>query len=187
VECFGDRTFDALTDLEPLVRTLWDSAAFREERFVALGILRLPAARRLMSAKAQPLFEHLILTGAWWDLVDELSTHVVARALDHDVAMAGVVRTWAHSEALWLKRAALVCQVVRGSKTDVALLEEVIEASLGGTDFFLRKGIGWAMRSLARHHPSVVRRWLQRWRRQLSPLSVREAKKGLVRSKKAPR
>jgi 3-methyladenine DNA glycosylase AlkD len=50
-----------------------------------------------------------------------------------------------------------------------------------GKDFFLRKGIGWAMRSLAKHRPNVVRGWLKRWAERLSPLSVREAKKGLAR------
>lgn len=172
-----------LPSLERQVRTLWDGATWREERFVTLNVLRLKPHRALLTAKATPLLEHLILTGAWWDLVDELSAHVVATALENDsVAMTKVVKRWARSDALWLQRAALVCQVVRGDETDLELLAFVIEHAVDGKDFFLRKGIGWAMRSVARHHPDVVRGWLKRWSTRLSPLSVREARKGLPKT-----
>lgn len=177
---FSEPPCTDLATLSRVVERLWDDAGFREERFVAMNILRLKPHRPLMTAKAAPLLEKLILTGAWWDLVDELSAHVVATALENDpVAMTKVVRRWAASDELWLKRAALVCQVIRGEDTDLDLLEWAIEHALGGKDFFLRKGIGWAMRTVGRKQPDVVRRWLRRWEGQLSPLSVREAKKAL--------
>ena len=180
---FSTTPFTTLPSLERQVRALWDGATYREERFVALNVLRLKPHRSLLTAKTTPLLEHLILTGAWWDLVDELSAHVVATALENDrVAMTKVVKRWARSEELWLKRAALVCQVVRGDETDLELLGFVIEHAVDGKDFFLRKGIGWAMRSVARHHPDVVRGWLKRWSTRLSPLSVREALKGLPKT-----
>ncbi|MBE2251377.1 MAG: DNA alkylation repair protein [Myxococcus sp.] len=177
---FASRPFTALPALERQVRALWDRARYREERFVALNVLRLSPHRRLLTAKAAPLLEHLILTGAWWDLVDELATHVVATALENDpAAMTKVVKRWAASDALWLKRAALVCQVVRGDDTDLELLAFAIEHAVDGQDFFLRKGIGWALRAVARRDPKAARGLLSRWRGRLSPLSVREARKGL--------
>ncbi len=179
---FSKTPCSTLPALERQLRSLWDAATFREERFVALDVLRLRPHRSLVTAKAAPLLEHLILTGAWWDLVDELSSHVVAAALKNDaVATKKVVERWAQSDELWLKRAALVCQVVRGAETDLELLAFAIEHAVGGRDFFLRKGIGWAMRAAARHHPDTVRGWLHTFGDRLSPLSVREARKGLAR------
>lgn len=180
---FSTTPMPTLPQLEQQVRLLWDNATYREERFVALNILRLKPHRALVTAKAAPMLEHLILTGAWWDLVDELSAHVVATALENDrVAMTKVVTRWARSDELWLKRAALVCQVVRGEDTDLELLSFAIEHALDGKDFFLRKGIGWAMRSVAKHRPAVVSAWLKTWSTRLSPLSVREARKGLPKT-----
>lgn len=177
---FGGAPCTSLKQLERLVLPLWNDATYREERFVALNILRLTPHRKLLSAEAAPLLEALILSGAWWDLVDELSAHVVASALENDrVAMTKVIRRWAASDELWLQRAALVCQVVRGEDTDDELLAFAIEHAVDGKDFFLRKGIGWAMRSLGKHRPAVVRGWLTRWKGRLSPLSVREAQKAL--------
>ncbi|MDX2009963.1 MAG: DNA alkylation repair protein [Myxococcaceae bacterium] len=187
-ELFLNQPAVAFPELERLVRPLWDDAMFREERFVALNILRLRPHRALIDAKSRQLLEHLIRTGAWWDLVDELASHVVRAGLENDpTAMGRVVRAWASSGELWLQRAALVSQVVRGVDTDVELLAFAIEHALDGKDFFLRKGIGWAMRSLARKRPAVVRDWLQRWTGRLSPLSVREAEKGLVRQSRGER
>lgn len=184
-ELFRARPFTSLSALNGQARALWDGARFREERYVVLDLLRLKPHRALLTARAVPLFEHLIRTGAWWDLVDVVSSHVVAAALENDpVAMTRVLKRWAASDELWLKRAALVCQVVRGPATDVELLAFAIEHSVDGRDFFLRKGIGWAMRSLAKRQPEVVEAWLERWKGRLSPLSVREANKGLAASKR---
>lgn len=177
-EHFGATPFATLGKLSRVVERLWNEARFREERFVAINVLRLGGNARLLTVNAAPMLERLILSGAWWDLVDELSAHVVRTALENDAAMTKVVRRWAASKELWLKRASLVCQVVRRDKTDLELLEFAISRSLDEKDFFLRKGIGWAMRSAARHHPQVVRRWLATWKAHLSPLSVREAMKG---------
>lgn len=177
---FSTPPFESRAELEALVRGLWSAAEFREERFVALNVLRQRAHREWLTAAAAPLLEELIRSGAWWDLVDELSMHPVADALEHDpVKMTKVLRRWAASDELWLKRAALVCQVLRGDETDDELLAYAIEHAVDGKDFFLRKGIGWALRSRARSNPALVRQWLSRWQGRLSPLSVREAKKAL--------
>ncbi|MBL8935479.1 MAG: DNA alkylation repair protein [Archangium sp.] len=177
---FGATPCEALPSLAKLVEQLWFAAEFREERFVALNVLRLRAHRALLTAKAAPLLEKLIRSGAWWDLVDELSAHVVGVMLENDPkAMTKVLRRWAESDELWLKRSVLVCQVVRGDATDLDVLEHAIEHAVDGEDFFLRKGIGWAMRSVGRKNPAVVRQWLTKWEGRLSPLSVREARKAL--------
>src|SRR6478752_10636016 len=57
---------------EATVRTLWDEAAYREERYAAIAIARHRVARPWLDTGSVPLFRHLVVTGAWWDLVDEV-------------------------------------------------------------------------------------------------------------------
>jgi 3-methyladenine DNA glycosylase AlkD len=54
------------------------------------------------------------------------------------------------------------------------LLTDAIEANLADPDFFLRKGIGWALRQYARTDPAWVRSFVTA-HPDLSPLSRREA------------
>ena len=74
--------------------------------------------------------------------------------------------------------------VVIGSRdaTDTALLAECILATVDDPDFFLRKGIGWALREHAKTDPGWVRRFTTSYRSRLSPLSLREATRTLAPS-----
>ena len=64
--------------------------------------------------------------------------------------------------------------------TDVGLLADVRAAlNLDEPDFFVRKGIGWALRAYAQTDPDWVRAFVDAHRDRLSPLSLREATKHL--------
>ena len=78
---------------EATVRALYDEATHREERYAALALLTVRASRPWHDVGLVPLLEHLVVTGAWWDLVDEVAGRTVAplhRALPE--AMAPVIR-----------------------------------------------------------------------------------------------
>ena len=49
----------------------------------------------------------------------------------------------------------MICQIGAKDRTDTALLAAAIEANAADPDFFLRKGIGWALRQHARTDPRV--------------------------------
>ncbi|MEO8106763.1 MAG: DNA alkylation repair protein [Actinomycetes bacterium] len=167
------------------VTTLWDDAGYREERYAALTVLQLPKHRRWHDPTLLPLYEHLIVTGRWWDVVDDVSTHALRELLiEHPAVVAPVVRTWAHHDDLWRRRAALVCQVGAKRATDPALLSQIITSALTppdsvSGDFFVRKGIGWALRDYARIDPVWVLAFVEEHRSTLSPLSISEATKHL--------
>ena len=165
---------------EATVRALWDEAAFREERYAALAVARHRRARAFVDAAAMPLLRHLVETGAWWDLVDEVATHLVGDALagDRD-ELTPVVRAWARDEDLWVRRTAVLAQVGRGVGTDPELLRDVVEANVDDPSFWLRKAIGWALRDRARTDPAWVRAEVERLGERLSGLSRREAMKHL--------
>lgn len=163
------------------VRTLWTGATHREERYAALTLLDLKQTRAFQTMEAIRLYEFLIVDGAWWDLVDEVATHrfLPLFETDHD-AVIDVLRKWAKSDDLWLRRSAIISQVLRKDATECELLFELAEPALGEREFFLRKAIGWGLRAAGKHHPKKIRKYVDEKGDALSGLSRREAEKGLA-------
>lgn len=165
---------------EAAVRELWDTATHREERYAAIALTGQRAYTRYQQPQTMPLYEHLVVTGAWWDVVDEVATKRVGPLLrDHPADVAPLLRAWARDDDHWRRRAAIIAQVGAKGKTDTALLTDCIEPSIGESDFFLRKAIGWALREHAKHDADWVRAYVDARRDRLAPLSVREATKRL--------
>lgn len=168
-------------DWEATVRELWDGAEFREERYAATALVRHRTAAGWCDGGALPLARHLIVTGAWWDHVDELAVHLVGEALRADPAVVRpVLVAWASDDELWLRRTAVMCQVGAKGDVDLDLLRLAIDTNVDDRTFWLRKAIGWALRDLARAEPDWVRAEVARLGDRLSGLSRREALKHLA-------
>ncbi|MCL3778302.1 MULTISPECIES: DNA alkylation repair protein [unclassified Actinomyces] len=163
---------------ETTLRVLWDGAERREERFAVLAVIRARlGGGHAERARSLELYQHLVRSGAWWDLVDETSHAVGAVLLAHP-DQADRMRRWARDEDLWVRRSAIICQLQHKDRTDRRLLTDVIEANEGDPEFFIRKAIGWALRDHARTDPAWVRAFVDT-HPGLSPLSRREALKHL--------
>ncbi len=163
------------------VRELWDGATHREERYVAIVLARHRAARPWLDPAALDLFRHLVVTGAWWDLVDEIAAHLVGGVLaGHRDAVTPVMRAWSRDDDLWVRRTAVLSQLRHRDDTDRDLLHDVVAANVDDTSFWLRKAIGWALRELARTDPDWVRAEVDRLGPALSGLSRREALRHLT-------
>ena len=168
---------------EATVRALWDEAAYREERYAALALAGHRRYRAFCDAGTLPLYAYLSRTGAWWDLVDDIATHHVAPVLlRHRQAATPVLRAWAQDDSLWVRRTAILSQLPARAETDRRLLGHCLEAnlpgSLFGSEFFIRKAIGWALREFAKTDPQWVLEYVET--HDVSPLSRREALKHLV-------
>jgi 3-methyladenine DNA glycosylase AlkD len=162
-------TFGAWRDA---VLELWRGAQHREERYVALDMMALPRYRAFRTMDALPLYEELIVTGAWWDLVDPVATRRLEELFPDVVP---VLREWSVSDDMWLRRSAIIAQVHRKAGTDFPLLAELIEPNRGDREFFIRKAIGWALREYSKTDPDAVARYCET--HELSGLSRREALK----------
>ncbi len=162
---------------------LWDEATHREEWYAAIQLMRYrPYRDWAQDVRALPIYHHVITTGAWWDVVDEVASHLVGDLLRaHHGEIAPVMRQWAASTDLWLRRTSIICQLRSRDDTDLELLAEAIEPNLEQTGFFLRKAIGWALRDYARTDPAWVRAFVAQNRDRMSGLTVREALKHLGR------
>lgn len=171
---------------EAAVLELWDDATHREEWYAALALLRHRAYRQWLDPDLLPLLEHLVRTGAWWDVVDETATHPVGDVLlGHRADVTPVVDTWSvDDDSLWVRRTAMIAQLGHAEQTDTDLLERVLVANLDDTryggEFFVRKALGWALRQHARTDPEWVRAFVRTHSDRLSGLSRREALKHLA-------
>jgi len=160
------------------VLTLWRDATYREERYMALAVADHRRYREHRTMAALPLFDELIVTGAWWDFVDEVAVRLVG-----ELDLAGFLREWAVDEDMWKRRTAIIAQIARKGGTDARLLFDCIEPNRGDREFFIRKAIGWALREHCKVDPDGVERYCAT--HELSPLSRREALRNLDRIRSA--
>jgi 3-methyladenine DNA glycosylase AlkD len=129
---------------------------------------------------AVPMFEEMIVSGAWWDFVDAIAGRQLGDILRAEPSrMSKLMRRWARDKNLWKRRAAVLCQLGFKRETDVKLLYDCIEPNLADEQFFMRKAIGWALRQYAWTDPREVKRYVKANRGRLSTLSVREALKNV--------
>lgn len=158
------------------VLALWRDAKRREERYAAIELTGLRAYRAHQTLDALPLYEELVVDGAWWDLVDAVAVHRIGPLLRaHPREMRKVLLAWSRCDDLWKRRTALLAQVAFKGDTDARLLYACIEPSLARKEFWLRKAIGWALRAYAWHAPEEVARYVKENEARLSGLSKREA------------
>ncbi|HEV2781878.1 MAG TPA: DNA alkylation repair protein [Actinophytocola sp.] len=171
-----------LSDVDVWVATvleLWRGARYREERYLALDLTAHRPYARWQQPGLLPLYEELIVTGAWWDFVDEVANRRIGPLLRaYPAELAPIMRAWSRDADRWKRRTSIICQLGSKGATDLDLLASCIEANVTDPDFFLRKGIGWALRELSKTDPGWVRAFVDT-HPGLSPLSRREATKYL--------
>jgi 3-methyladenine DNA glycosylase AlkD len=159
------------------VLELWRVAEFREERYAAIALSGHRAYRQWQDPELVPMYEEMIVSGAWWDHVDELAIRRIGPILRADRArVTPLMLSWAADRDLWRRRTAIICQVGAKEDTDTDLLTRTIEPAIAEPEFFLRKGIGWALREYAKTAPDWVRSFVDD-HPGLSGLSRREALK----------
>lgn len=180
-DCFADLEWADIDEWLSEIGAIWHGATHREERYTAIELAKHKSARHFQSLDALPLYREMIVTGAWWDLVDNIAPSLVYSILksEGDV-MPAILRGWARDDDMWVRRAAIIAQLQAKDQTDLALLYDCIEPSIASKEFFLRKAIGWALRQYARTDPVEVARYVAANEKRLSPLSRREALKHIA-------
>ena len=161
--------------LATTVDDLWGAAAYREERYLAMDLAGHRRHLPWVGLDWLPRLRAWIVDAGWWDVTDELANRHVGRLLRaHPTEVTPLVRGWATDPDRWLRRTSVICQLSARADIDLDLLTTAIEDNTADPDFFLRKGIGWALRQHARTDPDWVRAFVSA-HPELSPLSRREA------------
>ena len=143
------------------VGTLWDQATHREERYAALAVARDRRYLVHRTPDVLPLYRHLVVTGAWWDVVDDVATHLVGPLLlAHPAETGPVVRGWATAEDRWLRRTAVICQVEpRNAPTSTCSLPRSTPTSTTATSSSARRSAGRCGSTPAPTRPGCSTRW----------------------------
>lgn len=170
----GDRATWQDTALE-----LWRGAEYREERYLATALTGYKAYAGWQDPASLPMYEELVVDGAWWDHVDEVAIRRIGPIRrSHPETVTPLIEKWSTDHDRWRRRTAIICQVGAKADTDLDLLDRVIAPNVADADFFIRKAIGWALRDYAWHDPDRVRAYVHA-HPDLSGLSRREALKNL--------
>jgi 3-methyladenine DNA glycosylase AlkD len=181
-ETFAALRFDNEKSWRNAILYIWGNAQFREEWYAAVALCESRLSKGFQTPDTLSLYEEMIVTGAWWDVVDALASHCVGELLRrYPEQIRKEILIWSRSENIWKRRTSIICQLGFKQETDLKLLYACIRPSLGSKEFFLRKAIGWALRQYAWTNPSEVRRYVQAHEREMSPLSMREALKNSER------
>jgi 3-methyladenine DNA glycosylase AlkD len=176
---FADHPLSDVDGWVATVRELWHGAKYREERYVALDLTGYRRYAGWQRPDLLGLYEEMIVTGAWWDFVDEVANRRIGPLVrGYPDELVPAMRAWSRDNDRWKRRTSIICQLGANDATDTALLTHCVEANLADPDFFLRKGIGWALRQFAKTEPGWVRAFVDA-HPDLSPLSRREATKHL--------
>jgi 3-methyladenine DNA glycosylase AlkD len=168
---------ESARDLAGIVLRCWVGPE-REYQYFGVACLRRHMA--LATPDLVPTVRRLVTTKSWWDTVDELATHVVGPLVSAYPELRATIDEWIGSDDLWLARTAILHQERYRERTDPDLLFAYCLRRAADRDFFIRKAIGWALRSYAKTNPLAVETFLGRHGEALSGLSRREAHKGLA-------
>jgi 3-methyladenine DNA glycosylase AlkD len=163
---------------------IWRNARYREERYAAIALTRQRRFAMYQTIDTLPMYEEMIVTGAWWDFVDTIAAHGIGALLrTNKRPMQRTMLQWSRSADIWKRRTSILCQLTLKKETDLKLLYACIEPSIPSKEFFLRKAIGWALRQYAWTNPDEIRRYVAKNAGRLSPLSQREALKNIQSSR----
>ena len=148
----------------------------REYQYVGANYLK--AIQSYLTKDDLPKLERLVVTKSWWDTVDILDRVVGSLVADHQ-ELEEVILKWSLSDNIWLRRVAIDNQLLRKEKTNVQLMEKILVNNLDQTEFFINKAIGWALRDYSKTNPEWVARFIEKNKKRMAELSIKEASKYL--------
>jgi 3-methyladenine DNA glycosylase AlkD len=164
---------------ERVVTRLW-RLPHREEKYMAVQVAQ--HYHDFIAPPSLPLYEKLIREGAWWDFVDTIAIRLVGEVLlTCRRTTRALMDEWISDADLWIRRTALISQIGHKERTDHRRLFRYCRQRAAEREFFIRKGIGWALREYSYTAPERVLRFLQENADRLSGLSFREGAKALRR------
>jgi 3-methyladenine DNA glycosylase AlkD len=154
----------------------------REHQYAAAKLLRRQS--KVLEPDFLSTAQRLITTKSWWDTVDELADHVVGAIVRAHPSERNVMDRWLVDDDIWLARTAILHQLDWKADTDPDWLFAACLRRAGDTEFFIRKAIGWALRSYSYVDPAAVESFVTSHAAALSGLSRREAMKAIERTRR---
>ena len=161
-----------------LARALW-SKRVHELRSLAVGILELEH-EQLGYADLSLLIE-LVRDAKTWALVDWLATKVFGPIVARDARAKKQLDRWARDQDFWVRRTALLSlhDPLLAGKGDFDHFARLATPMLQEREFFIRKAIGWILRSTAKRTPELTITYVSEHAAQMAGLTFKEATRNL--------
>ena len=185
-EVFTAHPLLSQNDWRDAIELIWHEAEHREERYGVVSLIGAKPYRPFATTDLFDLYEDLVVTGAWWDLIDGLViSHFHPLIMTDPKETKKILCRWSKGDDIWMRRVAILSQLKSKKDMDLKFLEAVIKPSFGHEEFFIRKAIGWVLRDYCYTDWEWVYDYVKTHRGQLAPLTRREAlrnalKKGLI-------
>ena len=96
---------------------LWRGATYREHRYAATQLTSLRMADGALALL--PLYEEMIVTGAWWDHVDGVAPRLGQLLVTQPASLRPLILAWSRAPDRWLRRASIIAQLGARARTDV--------------------------------------------------------------------
>ena len=160
-----------------LCKELWAQPE-REFQYVACDILA-KNAKRFSPGYVKRDAKWFITNKSWWDTVDSVRKSVEIVVAAHP-ELETTMFEWIESKNMWLVRSALTHQLTLGTKTNSKRLFELCELKAEEKEFFIAKGLGWALRSYSYVDPNAVKKFIKD-HADLTSLAKREGLKAINR------
>ena len=158
---------------------IFNQSRFREEWYCSMDYgMRF---RKYILAENVDLYLTLVRKTQWWDTVDGIAAGLIGPALLNNSELPGILKEWILDEDMWVRRTALLTQLKYKADTNFELLKELILQVTHEKDFFIRKAIGWVLRQYSYTDSDQVLAFISQYETRLSPLSIKEGKKGIQR------
>jgi 3-methyladenine DNA glycosylase AlkD len=161
-----------------LADQLWQTDV-HELRAVAVALLELRSSE-LQVADLPQLIVH-VRAAKTWALVDWLAIKVIGALVVREPRAQRQLDVWARDEDFWVRRTALLGwhDALLAGRGDFDHFARLARPMLGESEFFIRKAIGWVLRSTAKRTPERTYDFVAKHATQLSGLSFREATRNL--------
>jgi len=160
-----------------LCKELWEQPE-REFQYIACDILA-KNAKRFSPTFVKRDAKWFITNKSWWDTVDSVRTSVEI-VVAANPELEATMFEWINSKNMWLVRSALIHQLTLRNKTNSTRLFALCELKAEEKEFFIAKGLGWALRSYSYIDPKAVKKFVKD-HPELTSLAKREGLKAINR------
>src|SRR5439155_685675 len=82
-----------------------------EERYAALMLARSKRHGDCLTPDSMPMLEEMVVTGAWWDYVDEIAGLAGDLLRKHPKQIRPRMRAWSTDVNMWKRRVSIICQL----------------------------------------------------------------------------
>lgn len=149
----------------------------REMWYVASQVLK--ENKKKLKAEDLGFIRDMIVKSDWWDVVDLMASNCIGTLCLNFPELKKEVNGWILHENFWLRRTAIIYQLGYGTKTDEKVLYKHILLICHEKEFFIRKAIGWALRTYSKINHDSVQSFIETNQGKLSNLSIKEGSKYL--------